>query len=565
MISNLHSISGNCGRPSPRIIPSRSPLSPRCLGALVWITAVSIAPGALAQQFESAWIPPPGITANAFVGSEVAISGPWALVGDFGAGTAGTKGEAYFYRRDPGGWTLKQFVRGDPSSALGEGLALDGDVAVIGMPTWDWADSRTGKVLVYELRGEEWIQVQELHPPGLEWFDLFGRGVGVSGDVIVVGAPGVDSKVLANSGEVFVYERRAGRWILVQTFTLRNEKTLGAQKLLGTNVAVEGDRIVAGAPGAYGAAYVYERGPEGWKHVAVLVDETPTVSDVLGWSVAISGDTIVVGEPAVGPESGKANRPGAAFVYERDAAGTWNLVREMQASDGFGGLDFGDRFGSSVAVEGDRIVVGAKTAKNGAKHDGKGYLFERDPTGSWPATETGQLLASNPKSDDLGGAAAMDGGFILLGGPLRSQGGGVYIFEVELGTRYCFQGPNATGKPARLTVTGTESASEQTLVLSVRDCPAGIPGLFLLSSGRESQFLANGSLELCLGPEIRRLSPMATTGPAGVAIHALDFDDPPVAGSLLRGTTWYFQFAYRDGTGGSAGFNLSNAVAVTLE
>gem|GEM_PF-3077483 len=528
--------------------------------------AIWTSPSALAQQqqFESAKLSAPNITTNNFFGYKAAISGPWALVGDYSAGGGG---EVYFYRRGSGGWALEQLVRGPQSSRMGS-VAIDGDVAVLGMMTWDWAASRTGKVRVYELQGEEWIQVQELLPPGLKWSDIFGQGVGISGDVLVVGAPAVDRHV-TNSGALYVYERQAGVWTLVQTLYLpRNPNTILGHKYLGRSIAVEGDCIVAGAPGTYGAAYVYERGPQGWAQVAVLTDATPSAGDRLGTSVSISGDTIVVGEPALGPV-GWNYRAGSAFIHERDSAGTWNLVREIQASDGFGGSDYGDHFGSSVAISTDRIVVGADNGKNWAKLDGKGYLFERGPTGSWPATETRQLMAASPpqsKRDSLGEAAAMDDEFILLGGPL-SEGGSVYVFEFELGMQYCSQAPNSTGKPARLTVTGTELASEQTLTLSVRDCPADVPGLFLLSSGRESQRIANGSgwLQLCLGPRAVRLSPMAATGPGGVAIHTLDFSDPLIGGFLLAGTTRYFQFAYRDPALVTTSFSLSNAIAVTLK
>ncbi len=45
----------------------------------------------------------------------------------------------------------------------------------------------------------------------------------------------------------------------------------------------------------------------------------------------------------------------------------------------------------------------------------------------------------------------------------------------------------------------------------------------------------------------------------------LDFGDPSIAGSLLAGSTWTFQFWFLDRTAGPGSQNLSNALALTLK
>jgi hypothetical protein len=76
-----------------------------------------------------------------------------------------------------------------------------------------------------------------------------------------------------------------------------------------------------------------------------------------GNSVAIDGDVAVVGatDGAGMPEQG---RPGAAYVFERQSNGTWQQVAKLlplyEEPEGPGSSNFG----TSVAIEGDVIVVG---------------------------------------------------------------------------------------------------------------------------------------------------------------------------------------------------------------
>lgn len=526
--------------------------------------ATLIAHAATGQHFESLQLQPFEGTTNFSFGDRVAISGPWALVGDRASTVPlkGGGGEVDIYLREPTGWRFTQIIRaGGNSASFGGALAIDGTTAVVGAPTWDFFATRTGKAFVFELIDGQWVQTQALKPKGLKFKDFFGGAVGISGDVLAVGAKGRQG--FPGLGEVFIYERSGSRWTLVASF--QHERKLEAAKYggLGHSVAVWRNRVVAGAASPEGVAYVYEKDEQGWHEVAFLKNPNPTPGGLFAGSAAIWGDTVVVGDPE--DESDFGHSDGSAFVFERTPSGDWPLVQELTASDGFGGGDFGDHFGDSVSIHWDRIAVGARAAKqDDIKLRGKLYLFERQLSGQW--LETDILESTSQLKEGLGWSVAINGGFVVAGATSLSPGA-AYMFEVELGTRYCFPDPNSTGEPARLTVTGTVTASEQTLILSVRDCPSDRPGLFLLSSGRETQLIRNGNgwLELCLGPEIRRLSPTARTGPAGVAIHTLDFNDRAIGGSLLSGTTWYFQFAYRHGPPLGAGFNLSNAVALTLE
>ena len=133
---------------------------------------------------------------------------------------------------------------------------------------------------------------------------------------------------------------------------------------LGTSVAVHGDTIVVGAPeedtGGRGSAYIFTKPANGW------ADGTETATlrgqsngDRFGRSVAVYGDTVVVGAAE------ENDRKGAAHVFTKSGAtGVWDDWDGKKASTATARLTAydradNDRFGRAVAMDGDTIVVGA--------------------------------------------------------------------------------------------------------------------------------------------------------------------------------------------------------------
>ena len=89
--------------------------------------------------------------------------------------------------------------------------------------------------------------------------------------------------------------------------------------------------------------------------VAKLLSSDIQADDLFGYSVAISGDRAIVGA------QGDGLFAGAAYIFERDGTGTWSEVAKVQASD----KEEGGLFGRSVALSGDRALVGAEGEDTG--------------------------------------------------------------------------------------------------------------------------------------------------------------------------------------------------------
>ena len=211
--------------------------------------------------------------------------------------------------------------------------------------------------------------------------DFFGGAVSISGDTIVVGAGYENGGVgdpIADAGAAYVYERDQGGADNWGEVTILRASDAQDWDFFGLSVSISGDTIVVGAPGEAGGAgdprpdagtaYVYERdqgGTGNWGEAAILRASDAQAGDYFAYGVSISGDTIVAGALYdAGCESNPVEQSGSAYVYERDRGGSdsWGQLTILRASD----AQEGDNYGGAVANSGDTIVVGASHEGGGA-------------------------------------------------------------------------------------------------------------------------------------------------------------------------------------------------------
>jgi hypothetical protein len=209
--------------------------------------------------------------------------------------------------------------------------------------------------------------------------------------------------------------------------------------VFGYSVSLSGDTMVVGAClDGPGSAYVFERnygGSDNWGEVTKLTASDGALNDYFGWSVSINGDTIVVG--SFFDDVGGRPDQGSAYVFERDYGGpdNWGEIKKLTASNGLAN----DRFGSSVSVFGDTIIVGAYGDDVGASDQGSAYVYERNLGGSNFWGEVTQLTASDGAATDyFGVSACIYGDTAVVGaygddiGATTDQGS-VYVFERDWG------------------------------------------------------------------------------------------------------------------------------------
>ena len=188
--------------------------------------------------------------------------------------------------------------------------------------------------------------------------------------------------------------------------------------VFGDTVAISGKTAVVGAPfhnSDAGAAYVFMRSGKTWSQQAELTASDGAANDEFGSSVAISGRIVVVGAPS------KHSFTGAAYVFSRSGK-AWSQQAELTASDAVKQ----EEFGNSVGISGTTAVVGAPFG-NTLTGPGAAYVFSRSGS-TW--SQQAELTASDAAAGDLFGASvAIYGSTALVGAYFHNSGtGAAYVF-----------------------------------------------------------------------------------------------------------------------------------------
>lgn len=328
-------------------------------------------------------------------------------------------GSVYVYRRTGTSWGGEVELHASDAAAgdqFGSDVSISGDVLVVGAEA---GNAGTGAAYVFRWNGTSWIEEDILTASDAAASDRFGVAVGVSGDAIVIGASGDDDS-FSSSGSVYVYRYNGSTWDKEQKI---NAFDAAQSDIFGRFVDIDGDVLVSSAPNdddnfsGSGSAYVYR-----WNGTMWILDNKLTASDAatndhFGQSLSLEGDRLAVGSYRSDTAGTDA---GSVYIFEWSGV-SWNEQEQITA------LDAADlsRFGQSVALSGDQLVVGAYFDNEAAVRAGAAYIFRKRPT-EW--LQDSKFTAGDASDDDrLGFSVAAAGGFAFLG--VQKDDGGVGIDE----------------------------------------------------------------------------------------------------------------------------------------
>ena len=219
---------------------------------------------------------------------------------------------------------------------------------------------QNGRVFLYERSAPgPWDPVVALTAADVN-ADSLGWKVALSGDQLLLGGNGV---VRVFSPDV------DGNWRLGQTIAGSDYPlTTGS---FGGVLTVRGDRAFIGdfVSDRRGAVYEFERDADGqWQYVSGMSPHDPKGSRLCGErAIAFHGDVLMLG----GLTDSQVNE-GVVYVFERNAQGTWGRAAGV-AFPGASSL-----FGSAIAIEGNRAVIGSLSGEFQAC-----CLYVRNPDGQW--------------------------------------------------------------------------------------------------------------------------------------------------------------------------------------
>lgn len=349
-------------------------------------------------------------------GASVAIEDDVIVVGAPGRDVGGVSdsGAVYtFERTAPSMWTSGVTLVSPGGALVGDAfgsVAFSGSTLLVGAPLADSvAGVDSGRAWTFErIAIAAWAFDAELVPAGgnsLLPGDQFGS-VAIDGDRLVVGAWKRDVQsgpsTLINAGAAYVFERSGGNWSEFQLLTGVDAMGMANPRDedgFGQAVAIESGLIAIGArrydlPGLFdsggspvlesnsGAVFLFERDVTDWQFDELITPPGVFEQEEFGNAVALEDGLLAVGSAA--DNATNAGFPairdrGRVFLFQEDSIGTDFL--EVGAIHGYDGLE-GDFFGSSVAMSGDLIAVGAvlDDAGQGLQFAGSCYVFEQEFT-----------------------------------------------------------------------------------------------------------------------------------------------------------------------------------------
>jgi plastocyanin len=304
-----------------------------------------------------------GAVFDAF-GNSVSISGDNVVAGAQGGGV--DPGSAYVYRMNGGSYDEYKLTASDGAGtdAFGYSVSISGDNVLVGSYFDDDNGTNSGSAYVYRWDGAAYNESKLTASDGA-WGDQFGRSVSISGDTVVVGSHFDDDNGFINSGSAYAY-RWNGLSYTEHKLTASNG---AAYDSFGVSVSVFGDNIVVGANQDddngvnSGSAYVYRWNGSSYDEYKLLASDG-AAGDSFGISVSISDDYVVVGA------YGDNNNSGKAYIYLWNGS-SYDEVKKLGASDGVEG----DRFGFSVSVSDNKVVVGAYQDDVNGDDSGSAYVY----------------------------------------------------------------------------------------------------------------------------------------------------------------------------------------------
>lgn len=310
------------------------------------------------------WIQEARVGGSAFseFGLAVALSGEHFAVG---APMECGPGRCDVYRRVGDVWELDAVLT-QPVGGFGYALALDGDTLLVGACSFFAPVTRA--VFVYVRGRAGWTLQAVLQPSSPFPFLYFGDQLALDGDTAVVGGYlGTSTSVRA---ALFVFQREGEKWR--QTAHLTHGGANGPSFLV--DLDLDGDELVTSLATPTGSGlFVSERKGAGWGALGrIPVTLAGRVHKLFPeCSLALAGGTLVTG---TFPDLGSGETPRRSMVLERVDRG-WSPAVVLGPPEG----ESDDGFGLSVAVDRDRVAVGAPWRSHRGVQSGAVYVYELAP------------------------------------------------------------------------------------------------------------------------------------------------------------------------------------------
>ena len=317
---------------------------------------------------------------------------------------------------------------------FGSAIAVDGNHLFIGaFMDDDNSSTNSGSVYYFSYDGNNWTEQAKLHASDAYGNDNFGSAIAVDGNHLFIGAYMDDENLSTNSGSVYYFTFDGTQW--TEKAKLYAGDPNGNDNF-GNAIAVDGNHLFIGAlmdddnlSTNSGSVYYFSYDGSNWTEQAKLHASDANGNDNFGNAIAVDGNHLFIG--AYMDDENLSTNSGSVYYFSYDG-NNWTEQVKLNASDAEGN----DIFGSSIAVDGNNLFIGAyMDDDNSSTNSGSVYYFSYDGN-NW--TEQSKLHASDPYgSDYFGSATAVSGNNMFIGSfmdddNLSTNSGSVYHFYDKL-------------------------------------------------------------------------------------------------------------------------------------
>jgi len=399
------------------------------------------------------------------MGYSMASSGEWLVVGapyedtpqGLGAGTA------YVYRKVGTEWVEQAplIVTGAQSGdRSGASVAISGDFLVLGCPDDDFGnfpgESNAGSAVVFRLSSSNtWVFDQRIYSNDHAAGDNFGISVAMKTNQLMVGSVNDDNERGSNAGSAYDFEYSNNTWTQVRKlladdgsandqFGISVDFGSGAGLQFNNKYAVVGAYAADPQGSNSGAAYIFRLipisgGPPVWDQIAKVIQPSGAAGDNFGYRVLFSAVTGALPNQSIErvivssmlDDTAAGVDAGSVHTFRSESSG-WILEASLFANDAAAG----EYFGSSLALNGLDLLIGAQRENNAGGSRAGAVYWHRRSSNTWPFQA--KLLASDRlANDEFGTSVAISGTQFIIGSPLDdntagANAGSFYVFGSDL-------------------------------------------------------------------------------------------------------------------------------------
>jgi len=310
------------------------------------------------------------------------------------------------------------------NSNLGNGdISIDGNTMAIGAPYHNEGAGGYGAVFLFEKQESgPWLQTDIILPSRAQSDQGFGYGVELNGNELYIGVP--FSSVNVNvAGNVILYKKQTdGSWLEFESIK-QAFPTYGDH--FGSSISIAGNTMAVGAyaddegsdnGSNEGAVYIFERQTDGsWLQTHKIL-ESSTNTTLFGFRVCLDGENLL----AVSSYYAN-NTKGSVWLLEKQTDGSWSITDEVFPPN----LINNGNYGNGLFFKGDQLFVGQNKNSEAGPTNGVVYLFTKQSDGSW--LETSKIFDNTATADGerFGSSIELDGDILYVGSPLSDDGKGV--------------------------------------------------------------------------------------------------------------------------------------------